>query len=174
MRGKEPTDLLWWVIPKVIAGMPLPFVHPDRRAQRGGTLRQFEDDLPVLRDAGIQSVVCLLNIPSHQRIFEAAGFTFLLSIVPDYQAPTLDQANRIMDFIAAAPKAVAVHCEGGIGRTGTILAAFLIHQGSTAEDAIRQVRSVEPAAIETNSQIKFLVEFERQKASTTPAKHGSI
>ena len=113
--------------------------------------------LPVLYAAGVRSVVCLLNIPSCTKIYEAAGFKFLCRPVPDYEPPEYDQAVRILNFIDNSPKAVAIHCEGGIGRTGTILAANLIRRGELPEAAIHKVRSVEPAAIETSSQVRFLL-----------------
>jgi hypothetical protein len=29
---------LWWLIPDVLAGMPMPYIHPERRLNRGGAL----------------------------------------------------------------------------------------------------------------------------------------
>src|SRR5688572_25302736 len=55
---------LWWVIPKLLAGMPMPHVHLDRRLNKGGPLVAHPDDLPILHAEGIRAVVCLLNIPT--------------------------------------------------------------------------------------------------------------
>ena len=54
---------------------------------------------------------------------------------------------------------VAVHCEAGLGRTGTMLALYLIAEGQSAETAIRKIREVEKVAVETTGQIQFLEEF---------------
>ncbi len=156
----QSNNLLWWVIPQELAGMPMPYIHPARRGQRGGRLDEFDDELPMLYREGIRSVVCLLNIESDKFVYESAGFAFLCSPMPNYQPPGMDQAKRIIAFMQQAPKAIAVHCEGGIGRTGTILAAYLIHSGHSAAEAIQRIRSVEPAAIETRSQEEFLHTFE--------------
>lgn len=31
MSSAQEDNLLWWVIPSVLAGMPMPFIHPERR-----------------------------------------------------------------------------------------------------------------------------------------------
>ena len=54
---------------------------------------------------------------------------------------------------------MAVHCEAGLGRTGTIIATYLVSQGASAEEAVSRIRAVEPAAIETAQQIQFLQEY---------------
>lgn len=155
-------DLLWWVVPGVLAGMPMPFVHPDRRLSGGGPLNAFADELPVLYDAGIRGVVSLLNMPADASVYEAAGFGFLWLPTPDGAAPTVEQAYAFIAFVNAhksAKDAVAVHCEAGCGRTGTIIAAYLIAEGLSAAAAIQRVRDCESCAVETRRQIVFLERF---------------
>lgn len=60
-------SLLWWVIPGALAGMPMPFVHPERRLNMGGPLAAYEDELPALCAAGVRAVVSLLNILTMRR-----------------------------------------------------------------------------------------------------------
>jgi hypothetical protein len=158
------TSMLWWVIPGVLAGMPMPYLHPDRRLNSGGALNAYQDELSDLYAAGVRAVVCLLNIPSDAAVYNTAGFAFLCLPVPDGGAPTKEQATEFVRFAGeqrAKNHVVAVHCEGGIGRTGTMLAAYFISQGSTAQAAIAQVREVENSAVETGRQIRFLEQFEQ-------------
>jgi hypothetical protein len=154
--------LLWWIIPDVLAGMAMPYIHPERRLNGGGVLRAYDDELPQMHESGIRAVVCLLNIPSDQTLYEWAGFAYSCLPVPDGWPPTPAQA---WDFIAFVDQQrsqghpVAVHCEAGIGRTGTMLATYLIAKGDSAAAAIERVRAVEKVAVETSRQIQFLEEF---------------
>ena len=150
---------LWWAIPGVLGGMPIPYIHPERRLNQGGELRTFMDELPVLHDMGIRAVACLLNIPSDESVYRSAGFAFQCLPVPDGYPPSLDQVLDFVQFVdrcRSEQKPVAVHCEAGVGRTGTMLAAYLIAKGSPPAEAIRCVRSQEPVAVETARQISFL------------------
>jgi len=128
----------------------------------GGELDAYDDELKDLNLAGVRAVVSLLNIPTDAAVFESAGFTFLCLPVLVGQGPTMEQASRFVQFVTeqqTAQRPVAVHCEAGLGRTGTMLAVYLISQGESAEAAIRCIRAVQPSAVETLRQIDFLEKF---------------
>jgi len=57
---------------------------------------------------------------------------------------------------------VGVHCIMGHGRTGTMLACYLVSkEGYSAEEAIAEVRRRRKNSIETKTQEKAVIEFER-------------
>lgn len=151
----------------------MPYVHPERRLNRGGPLDAYPDELPNLYSAGIRAVVSLLNIPSDAGVYESAGFSFLCLPVPDGGAPTMEQAVEFLQFMTVKRNAqlpVAVHCEAGIGRTGTMIAAYLIAQGFDARSAIKGVRSIESRAIETPRQIQFWEQFAQARQQAVPSE----
>jgi atypical dual specificity phosphatase len=78
------------------------------------------------------------------------------------QAPTTGEILQALEFIDrqhVAGRAVAVHCLMGQGRTGTILAAHRIRDGSTADAAIAELRDICPGAIVSPPQVRALHRF---------------
>ena len=99
---------------------------------------------------------------------ETMGFKVHPIYVQDFTSPTitqLEEFNRIVEEAGGAP--VLVHCLGGFGRTGTMLAAYLIKKRSfLAEQAISFVRERRPGAVEVHEQVRTLKEYEEHvKAS---------
>jgi atypical dual specificity phosphatase len=96
------------------------------------------------------------------------GLTEIYLPLRDFAAPSPEQIERGVAAIVGARDAgetVAVHCGGGFGRTGTLLACYLIHRhGSDAAGAIRRVRRARPGSVETGEQVEAVEAFARRRA----------
>ena len=73
---------------------------------------------------------------------------------PDFRSPanSVDALDALREAHrrAAAGQRVEVACRGGVGRTGTALAALAVLDGLTPSEAVRWVRSrYHPMAVET-------------------------
>ena len=122
------------------------------------------DDLLWLRRNGIDVVITLTEDALPRREVNEAGMMAVHVPVPDLQAPTDEQLQLAVDTIARAGRsgmAVAVHCTAGKGRTGTILAAYFVAQGLSADAAIRRVRELRRGSVETADQEQAIADFAR-------------
>jgi atypical dual specificity phosphatase len=147
------------------------FLEPGLLAamERPGAWLPLAADLDFLRRQGIGAIVSLTVAPPDPELLRRSGFRTLHLPVVDFTAPTPEQIQRFLDFVeeqqAARAGAVLVHCEAGRGRSGTMLACWLVrHRGLDAAAAVRAVRELRPASIETPEQEAAVHEFARRLA----------
>lgn len=154
----------YWMVEGAIAGCSRPGADRGRGARDAAAL---DDDLGWLRERGIAAILSLTETPLADGALERHGLAGLHLPVDDFHAPSPEQLARALAFIdahRAHGRPVAVHCLAGQGRTGTVLAAYLIRGGLDAEAAIAAVRAVCPGAIEAQAQSEALAVFARERA----------
>lgn len=136
------TDRGTWVAPGV-AGCAYP---------------RTNDALSTLSDSGVRLLVNLHERPHDLAQLERHGLRETHLPVKDFAAPSPQQVERGVAKIFGAleaGEASAVHCGGGLGRTGTMLACYLLSssEGIGAEEAVRRVRASRPGSVETSAQL---------------------
>ncbi len=148
----EPAGFSWVEQPK-LAGLARPWSL---------------DELHWLRQQGIDVLISLIETPLRRDWINDAGLMVVHEPVPDMTAPTLEQLQRCLSVIENAHQqnmGVAVHCAAGQGRTGTVLAAYLVTKNHSAQDAIDTIRSLRPGSIETSDQVQILHALENHLKS---------
>jgi atypical dual specificity phosphatase len=105
---------------------------------------------------GIQAIVSLEPLsPQGTEKARQLGMDVVVIPIRDYTAGTKNQRNQALQAIAAflhSQKPTLVHCQGGLGRTGMILALYLVTQKHLPpHEAIKQIRKLRKGSIEANT-----------------------
>src|ERR671916_2389915 len=113
--------------------------------------------LAALSGSGVRLLVNLHGHPHDPARLRRHGLREVHLPIKDFAAPSPVQIERGVDAILetlAAGEAAAVHCGGGLGRTGTVLACYLASsEGLGAEEAIQRLRAMRPGSVETPAQL---------------------
>ena len=157
----------YWVLADRLAGCSLPGLTKERDERDKSILHAaLQADLDLLRRKGIGAVLSLTESPLAAAVMDASDLAYLHLPIRDQHAPKpaqLDQAIAFIDAQNAAGQAVAVHCLMGQGRTGTILAAYLIRNGMSATEALAEIRRRCDGAISAHEQEDALHAFARRR-----------
>jgi nicotinamidase-related amidase len=142
-------------------------VCPGRR-DRG---RDLGADLTRLRSAGATRLLCLLTdseltwagVPDLGARARAAGLAYHRLPIADQGTPEIADAIELVRWCREATErgeAVVVTSMGGLGRSGTVAACFLVTAGMPADAAIAAVRTARgPRALESVVQEEFVIRF---------------
>ena len=103
---------------------------------------------PLLLGLGVSCVVRLNDADTYDAgELQRAGVAHHDLPFPDCSVPPDEVVTRFLDLCDAAPGAVAVHCRAGLGRTGTLIALWMMrHAGFGADDAMGWLRIVRPGS----------------------------
>lgn len=147
-----------WIVPKQIIAFSSPV--------DGVAFRGVQHVAHAFRKEKVRSIV-RLNEP----LYDKRGFTSLGIELHDVQYPDgscpndhiLNQCLHIMErAVLMEGGAVAVHCKAGLGRTGTMVGAYIMkHYGFTAREAIAWCRLCRPGSV-IGPQQTFLEQVEHR------------
>ena len=154
MRDRSAPRGFHWVVPGRLAGCPAP-----------GVVNPIDYDLKVIQKMGVTGLITLTETDLDQESLTRHGLFNIHSPIFDREAPSIAQTHMLlikMERLMLKGEVLAVHCKAGLGRTGTLLAAWMIRDGGFAsEEAVRRLRLIEPGFIQSDEQMDFLSRYEQ-------------
>ena len=135
--------------------------------------RDLDADLASIEVWGARALVSLieahefkwLGVPDLAMRIRRRHLNWYHLPIPDLAAPGDDFARAWTEFGAPITQmlqdgeSIVVHCAGGLGRSGTVVARLLVDSGMSPLAAIEAVRRARPGAIESTAQENYLHDY---------------
>ncbi len=141
-------DRFSWVIENKLAGSGLP---------------QSIGAVQWLTEQGIKSIVTIREEPLADNWIKDMNYLHIMS--NDMGVPEFDDLTHAVDFIhrrITNNEPVLVHCLAGIGRTGTILACYLVkYKKMSGSEAMQKIREERPGSIQSYPQEEIIFQYEK-------------
>ena len=147
----------------MITGKPDNFSWIIEEKLAGSAIPTSKEEIDWIKQEGVKSIVTIREEPLEDEWIKDVNYLHVHS--NDMGIPEFSDLVNSVDFIhqrITNDEPVMVHCLAGLGRTGTILACYLIkYKDMTANDAIEKVRQERHGSIQSFSQEEIIFRFEK-------------
>ena len=147
----------------IITGKPDNFSWIIEEKLAGSAIPTSKEEIDWLKQEGVKSIVTIREEPLEDEWIKDVNYLHVHS--NDMGIPEFSDLVNSVDFIhqrITNDEPVMVHCLAGLGRTGTILACYLIkYEDMAADDAIEKVRRERHGSIQSFSQEEIIFRFEK-------------
>ena len=144
-----------WIVPGKLAAMALP-----------GIAVPIANDLADIATRGVRAIATFTERPLPEAARAGSKIEFVHIPIDDFDVPTIAQVKEFCawaDARIAEEKPVAVHCFAGLGRTGLMIACFLVREpGRTTAKLLYELRKIEPGYVQTAAQEAFIAVWEAE------------
>ncbi|XP_059531046.1 dual specificity protein phosphatase CDC14A isoform X6 [Myotis daubentonii] len=171
-----------WIVPGKFLAFSGP--HPKSKIENGYPLHAPEAYFPYFKKHNVTAIVRLNKKIYEAKRFTDAGFEHYDLFFIDGSTPCDNIVRRFLNICENTEGAIAVHCKAGLGRTGTLIACYVMkHYRFTHAEVISWIRICRPGSI-IGPQQHFLEEKQaslwvqgdlfRSKLKNRPSSEESI
>ena len=154
---------VWRKVHGTITGRPDKFSWLIENKLAGSGIPTTIDEVQWTIEQGVKSIVTVREEPLDDIWIKDVNYLHVLS--NDMGVPEFDDLVYAVDFIhrrITNNEPVMVHCLAGMGRTGTVLACYLVkYQNMSADEAMEKVREERPGSIQSYPQEEVIFRFEK-------------
>nr|XP_020827325.1 dual specificity protein phosphatase CDC14B isoform X5 [Phascolarctos cinereus] len=144
-----------WIIPGRFIAFCGP--HPRSRLESGYHYHTPEAYVPYFKRHNVTTIIRLNKKAYDARRFTEAGFDHHELFFADGSIPSDAIVKEFLNICENAEGVIAVHCKAGLGRTGTLIACYIIkHYRMTVPETIAWIRICRPGSV-IGPQQHFLV-----------------
>ena len=154
---------VWRKVHGTVTGKPDNFSWIIENKLAGSAIPTSIDEVQWAIEQGVKSIVTIREDPLDDDWVKDVNYLHVSS--NDMGVPEFADLTYAVDFIhrrITNSEPVMVHCLAGVGRTGTILACYLIkYQKMSANEATEKVREKRPGSIQSYPQEEIIFRFEK-------------
>ena len=152
---------IWRKVHGTVTGRPDKFSWLIENKLAGSGIPTSIDEVQWIIEQGVKSIITIREEPLDDDWIKDVNYLHVMS--NDMGVPEFDDLVHVVDFIhkrITSNEPVMVHCLAGMGRTGTILACYLVkYQNMSADEAIQKIREERPGSIQSFSQEEIIFQF---------------
>jgi len=154
---------VWRKVHGTVTGRPDNFSWLIKNKLAGSAIPTSIKEIDWVIEQGVKSIVTIREEPLDDDWIKNVNYLHVMS--NDMGVPEFDDLTNTVDFIHQRlndEEPVMVHCLAGLGRTGTILASYLVkYENMSADKAIEKVRKIRPGSIQSYPQEEMIFRFEK-------------